>query len=97
MPRGRLQLGLRRIFVDQQLGAAELMQPDRLHRLSRHRTVSATQVRSSGAQLKQLARLLDDGSIRVAIDGTFPLTDARKAHEHAERGHVQGKIVLTVG
>jgi hypothetical protein len=30
--------------------------------------VSATQVRSNGAQLAQVARLLDDGTIRVAID-----------------------------
>lgn len=59
-------------------------------------TVSATQVRSNGAQLSKLARLLDDGSIRVAIDSAFPLTDARKAHERAERGHIRGKIVLTV-
>lgn len=58
--------------------------------------VSATQVRSSGAQLAELGRLLDAGTIRVAIDSTFPLADARKAHERASRGHIQGKIVLTV-
>ncbi|MGJ4946585.1 NADP-dependent oxidoreductase [Bradyrhizobium sp. HKCCYLS1011] len=59
-------------------------------------TVSATQVRSSGAQLAEVARVLDDGTIRVAIDSTFPLADARKAHERAAKGHIQGKIVLTV-
>ncbi len=59
-------------------------------------TVSATQVRSNGAQLAELARLLDDGTIRVAIDSRFPLEDARKAHERADQGHIQGKIVLTV-
>jgi NADPH:quinone reductase-like Zn-dependent oxidoreductase len=58
--------------------------------------VSATQVQSSGAQLAKLGRLLDAGTIRVAIDSTFPLADARKAHERASRGHIQGKIVLTV-
>lgn len=59
-------------------------------------TVSATQVRSSGAQLEEIARLLDNGTIRVVIDSTFALEDARKAHERAARGHIQGKIVLTV-
>lgn len=59
-------------------------------------TVSATQVRSSGAQLEELARLLNDGIIRVGIDSTFPLADARKAHERAAKGNIQGKIVLTV-
>lgn len=59
-------------------------------------TVSATQVRSSGAQLGHLARLLDAGTVRVAIDSTFALADARSAHERAARGHIRGKIVLTV-
>ncbi|MBT2281276.1 NADP-dependent oxidoreductase [Priestia megaterium] len=59
-------------------------------------TVSMTQVRSNGPQLVELGRLLDTGTIRVAIDSTFPLADARKAHERAARGHIQGKIVLTV-
>jgi NADPH:quinone reductase-like Zn-dependent oxidoreductase len=59
-------------------------------------TVSMTQVRSNGPQLAELGRLLDAGTVCVAIDSTFPLTDARKAHERAARGHIQGKIVLTV-
>lgn len=59
-------------------------------------TVSATQVRSNGAQLKELAHLLDNGTIRVVLDSTFPLADARKAHERAAEGHIQGKIVLEV-
>jgi len=59
-------------------------------------TVSTTQVRSSGAQLARLADLLDAGTVRVAIDSTFPLADARRAHERASGGNIQGKIVLTV-
>jgi NADPH:quinone reductase-like Zn-dependent oxidoreductase len=59
-------------------------------------TVSATQVRSSGPQLEKLGRLLDGGTIRVALDSTHRLADARKAHEQAARAHIQGKIVLTV-
>lgn len=59
-------------------------------------TVSSTQVRSSGAQLAELARLLDAGTIRAVIDSTYPLAEARKAHERAAAGHIRGKIVLTV-
>jgi len=59
-------------------------------------TVSATQVRSNGAQLAEIAPLLSNGTIRVAIDSEFPLADARKAHERAATGHIRGKIVLTV-
>lgn len=59
-------------------------------------TVTGTTVRSNGAQLAELAHLLDAGAVRVAIDSTFALADARAAHERAARGHIQGKIVLTV-
>ncbi|WP_251977147.1 NADP-dependent oxidoreductase [Salinicola avicenniae] len=59
-------------------------------------TVSATQVRSSGAQLEPLAALLDEGAIRVVLDSVYPLSAAREAHERAAKGHIQGKIVLTV-
>lgn len=59
-------------------------------------TVSGAQVRSSGRQLEDLARLLDDGTLQIAIDSTFPLEHAKDAHVRASRGHIQGKIVLTV-
>lgn len=59
-------------------------------------TVSMTQVRSNGPQLAELGLLLDAGTVRVAIDSRFPLADARKAHERAAGGHIQGKLVLTV-
>lgn len=59
-------------------------------------TVSSTQVRSHGAQLAEAARLLDEGTVRVAIDSTFPLSQAAQAHERAAGGHLRGKLVLTV-
>lgn len=59
-------------------------------------TTSITQVRSSGAQLAALGQLLAAGTVRVAIDSTYPLAEAHRAHERAARGHLQGKLVLTV-
>lgn len=59
-------------------------------------TVSTTQVRSNGAQLAEIAPQLDNGKIKVAIDSTFELADAREAHVRAGLGHIRGKIVLTV-
>jgi NADPH:quinone reductase-like Zn-dependent oxidoreductase len=59
-------------------------------------TTSATQVRSNGQQLEQIAHLIETGTLRVAIDSTYPLADAQQAHERAARGHIEGKIVLTV-
>ena len=55
---------------------------------------SSTQVRSSGAQLAEAGRLLDDGIVRIVIDSCFPLTAA--AHARAAKGGIQGKIVLSV-
>jgi NADPH:quinone reductase-like Zn-dependent oxidoreductase len=60
-------------------------------------TVSTTQVRSNCAQLEDIGRLLDDDTIRVVIDRTFLLSQARQAHERAAMGHIQGKIVLEAG
>lgn len=59
-------------------------------------TVSMTQVRSNGAQLAELGRALDDGTVRIALDSTFGLAEARAAHERAEQGHLRGKIALSV-
>ncbi len=58
-------------------------------------TVSTIQVRSSGVQLAEVGRLLNDGAIRSAIDSEFQLSEAHKAHLRAARGGIQGKIVLT--
>ncbi|WP_345107807.1 NADP-dependent oxidoreductase [Streptomyces drozdowiczii] len=60
-------------------------------------TVTGTQVRANGAQLAELAALVDTGVVRVAVDSVYPLERARAAHERASEGHLQGKIVLTTG
>ncbi|WP_250906270.1 NADP-dependent oxidoreductase [Nonomuraea sp. NEAU-A123] len=54
------------------------------------------QVHSDGGQMAELARLIEAGHVRVGIDSVFPLAEAAKAHERAEQGHIQGKIVLRV-
>ncbi|MEV8633158.1 NADP-dependent oxidoreductase [Streptosporangium sp. NPDC051023] len=59
-------------------------------------TFVSGQVHSDGAQMAELARLIEEGRLRAGIDSVFPLADAAKAHERAERGHIQGKIVLSV-
>jgi NADPH2:quinone reductase len=59
-------------------------------------TVSSTQVRSNGPQLARASRLLEDGTVRVVVDSTYPLADAWRAHERAMQGSIQGKVVLRV-
>ncbi|RZS34067.1 NADPH:quinone reductase-like Zn-dependent oxidoreductase [Herbihabitans rhizosphaerae] len=61
------------------------------------RLVPGERVRSDSGQLAELARLMADGRLRVAVDSEFPLPDAAKAHERYAHGHLRGKIVLNVG
>jgi NADPH:quinone reductase-like Zn-dependent oxidoreductase len=46
--------------------------------------------------LAVIARLIDDGAIRVHIDHELPLAEGAEAHRLIEGGHVRGKIVLRV-
>jgi NADPH:quinone reductase-like Zn-dependent oxidoreductase len=50
----------------------------------------------NGAQLSKIAKLIDSAKLRPTIDRILPLSEARRAHELSERGHVRGKIVLRV-
>ncbi|MEU1019785.1 NADP-dependent oxidoreductase [Streptomyces sp. NPDC005900] len=46
--------------------------------------------------LLEIARLVDEGKLRVEIDTVLPLEEAAKAHAHGEQGRTRGKIVLRV-
>jgi NADPH:quinone reductase-like Zn-dependent oxidoreductase len=46
--------------------------------------------------LDAIARLVDDGVLRVSVEQVFPLEYAAKAHELSQSGRVAGKMVLTV-
>ena len=55
-----------------------------------------TFVQPSVPQLNEIAKLLDAGKLKVIVEKTFPLWEARAAHELSQTGHVRGKIVLRV-
>lgn len=57
---------------------------------------SSLQVRSHGGQLAEVAPLFDAGILRLVIDSSYSLADAAAAHQRAERGSIQGKLVLRV-
>jgi NADPH:quinone reductase-like Zn-dependent oxidoreductase len=48
----------------------------------------------SAEQLAQVAELIAAGTVRMEIAEVFGLSDAARAHELSESGHVRGKIVL---
>lgn len=52
-------------------------------------------VRPSADDLAKLARLVDDGALRVDIAATYPLERLADAFGESREGHTRGKIVVT--
>jgi NADPH:quinone reductase-like Zn-dependent oxidoreductase len=50
---------------------------------------------ANGAQLREVARLVDEGTLRPDVGAVYPLTDARKAFMAKSTEHIPGKVVLT--
>ncbi|WP_167450014.1 NADP-dependent oxidoreductase [Streptomyces hyaluromycini] len=48
------------------------------------------------AGMRAIAGLVEEGKLRAAVAGTFPLADAAKAHELGGTGRTTGKLVLVV-
>lgn len=46
------------------------------------------------AILEQCAQFFDERKLHMYVDETFPLCDAKLAHERIEQGHQSGKVVL---
>jgi len=53
-------------------------------------------VEPNRAQLIGIARLIETGALRVIVDATYPLPDARAAFVRGLDGHNRGKLVLSV-
>jgi NADPH:quinone reductase-like Zn-dependent oxidoreductase len=58
------------------------------------RRVLAMQGRPNGAQLSQIASLIDAGKVTTTVAAVFPLAEAGAAQELSKLGHTRGKIVL---
>lgn len=52
-------------------------------------------VESNQDQLTELARLADAGALRVSVERTYPLSDAKEAFAHLMEQGGTGKVVLT--
>jgi NADPH:quinone reductase-like Zn-dependent oxidoreductase len=53
-------------------------------------------VESDRRQLAELARLVDDGSLRPSVDSVYELTDAEAAFQRLAQRGKRGKVVLTI-
>lgn len=59
--------------------------------------VSDTTAVDTSPALPEALTLIAEGRLQVPIWRTYPLAEAAAAHAESERGHLQGKIVLTAG
>jgi NADPH:quinone reductase-like Zn-dependent oxidoreductase len=50
---------------------------------------------ANGSQLRQIARLVDEGILRPEVSAVFPMADAREAFMAKSTKHIPGKVVLT--
>ncbi len=67
------------------------------HRLLRRgQRASVILCEASGADLAEMAALMNQGKLRSHIDQTFPLKDAIEAHRKSRSFRTRGKLVLTV-
>lgn len=57
---------------------------------------SGMTARANPAQLAEIARMIDAGTVKPIVTTVLPLAAARQAHELLEAGHTRGKIVLQV-
>jgi len=54
------------------------------------------QSRPDGAKLAEIAKLIDEGKLAPVINRILPLSEARRAQELSQSGHINGKIVLRI-
>ncbi|KAK1268958.1 hypothetical protein QJS04_geneDACA008257 [Acorus gramineus] len=57
---------------------------------------SWTFMRADSEGLEEISRLLEAGKLTIPVEKTFPLANAREAHEAKEKKLVPGKVVLEV-
>jgi NADPH:quinone reductase-like Zn-dependent oxidoreductase len=51
---------------------------------------------TTGKRYEEIAKLVDEGKLKVVIDREFPLTDVKSAHELSETNKTKGKIIIRV-
>jgi NADPH:quinone reductase-like Zn-dependent oxidoreductase len=53
-------------------------------------------VQSNGEDMKSLAGLLENGTIKAHVSKSYPFEEMAEAHRHVETGRTAGKVIVTV-
>jgi len=73
-----------------------LQKPDAAQLARRHARGTNYLATPNAHELETIARLIDDGKVKVVVDATYPLEEAARAQAHLEHDHIAGKVVLQV-
>ena len=73
-----------------------LQKPDAAKAAEKNLHVANYGSSANAAELSEVAKLIDDGKVRVFVARTFALEDAAKAQDFLAKEHVRGKVVLSV-
>ena len=67
------------------------------HKARRHgASYSFLFMRANGAQLREIAALIDSGTIRPVVDRVFPFESTDEALAYVEKGRAKGKVIVKV-
>ncbi|HEY2364161.1 MAG TPA: NADP-dependent oxidoreductase [Candidatus Angelobacter sp.] len=58
--------------------------------------LAITQVKPRGGELEKISALIEAGNIRPVIEKVFALEQIVEAHRLSEKGHVRGKLVISI-
>ena len=64
--------------------------------ISNGRKMTSVMKKANQKDLLFIRDLLEDGKIRPVIDGCYPLSKTAEAFRYFEKGHAQGKVVITI-
>jgi NADPH:quinone reductase-like Zn-dependent oxidoreductase len=73
-----------------------LSEPDPAKHNADHVRGAHYMAQPNGAQLAEVARLIENGLVKPFVDRVLPLDQAAEAHRALEHDHIRGKIVLTI-
>ncbi|WP_428484775.1 NADP-dependent oxidoreductase [Rhodopila sp.] len=73
-----------------------LTEPDKAKAAAHGARGTRYMAQPNGGQLREIAGLTADGTVKVTIDRMLPLADIREAHRAVEHDHVRGKIAVRI-
>jgi NADPH:quinone reductase-like Zn-dependent oxidoreductase len=84
------------VLKDGSAMVSTLKEPDAAKAAAKHARAAHYMAQPNGAQLAEIAALIDAGKVVPTIAAVFPLEQAAQAERKLEDEHVRGKIVLDV-